>query len=63
MAAVLGGRLNARIYPDWAAEQERGVRAACTDPDAAVTVVLDDADVVGFVTVVVTPANPPVRST
>jgi ribosomal protein S18 acetylase RimI-like enzyme len=52
MAAVLGKHLNARIYPDWAAEQEAGVRAAFADPDMHVTVAIDGTDVLGFVAVV-----------
>lgn len=55
MAAVLGERLNARIYPDWAAEQEEGVRAACSDPAVEVTLAVDGVDgvdVLGFVAVV-----------
>ena len=57
MAAVLGERLNARIYPDWAAEQEAGVRAACTDPGVEVTVAVDGTEVLGFVAVVVSLAD------
>lgn len=53
MAAVLGERLNARIYPDWAAEQERDVRAACAEPDLTVTVAVEESDVLGFVAVVI----------
>lgn len=57
MAAVLGERLNARIYPDWAAGQERGVRAACADPDLAVTVAVERPDVLGFVAVIIDSAD------
>jgi hypothetical protein len=38
LAAVLGLRLNARVYPDWAASQASGVREACVDPEIEVTV-------------------------
>ena len=57
MAAVLGDRLDARIYPDRAAEQEHGVRAACADPDAAVSVAVDETGVLGFVGVIVDAAG------
>lgn len=57
MAAVLGERLNTRIYPDWAAEQERDVRAACADSQLEVTVAVDGADVLGFVAVLVDSAD------
>jgi ribosomal protein S18 acetylase RimI-like enzyme len=57
MAAVLGERLNARIYPDWAAEQEDGVRAACADPDTEVTVAVDGTGVLGFVAVLRRPGD------
>lgn len=57
MAAVLGERLNARIHPDWAAEQERGVRAACADADLAVTVAVEETDVLGFVAVIINSAD------
>jgi ribosomal protein S18 acetylase RimI-like enzyme len=53
MAAVLGDRLNARIYPDWAATQATDVRAACTDPAIQVSVAVDCETVVGFVAVFV----------
>lgn len=57
MAAVLGERLNARIYPDWAAEQADKVRDACTDPDLRTTVAIDGHDALGFVAVVIRPAE------
>ena len=53
MAAVLGERLNARIYPDWAASQAADVRAACTDPAMQVSVAVDGTTIVGFVAVFV----------
>jgi hypothetical protein len=56
LGVVLGEQLNARIYPDWAAEQNHGVRAACADPAVTVTVAVDETDVLGFV-----PALPLVR--
>jgi ribosomal protein S18 acetylase RimI-like enzyme len=49
MAAVLGSRLNARVYPDWAASQASGVREACVDPEIEVTVAVDGDKPVGFV--------------
>ena len=58
MAAVLGERLNARIYPDWAAEQAETVRAACADPELQVTVAVDgEHTVLGFVAVLLRPAD------
>ena len=57
MAAALGERLNARIYPDWAVEQEDGVRVACLDPNTEVTVAVDGAEVLGFVAVAIEPAD------
>jgi hypothetical protein len=63
MATVLGERLNARIYPDWAADQEEGVRAACNDPDVQVTVADDGHTILGFVAVIIDAARATGRST
>jgi ribosomal protein S18 acetylase RimI-like enzyme len=57
MAAVLDDGLDARVYPDWAAGQERGVRAVCADPELAVTVAVEGTDVLGFVAVVMDSAD------
>jgi len=51
MARVLGESVNALVYPDWAASQERDVRDACGDPDISVTVATDGDTIVGFVSV------------
>jgi ribosomal protein S18 acetylase RimI-like enzyme len=51
LAAVLGPRLNARVYPDWAASQASAVREACVDPEVDVTVAVDRDKPVGFVAV------------
>jgi ribosomal protein S18 acetylase RimI-like enzyme len=53
MAAVLGERLNALVYPEWAASQADDVRAACADPQTRVFVATDGEAVLGFVAVVI----------
>lgn len=51
-------RIAVGLYPDWAAEQADTVRGACADPDAQVTVAVDpDGDILGFVAVVLRPAD------
>lgn len=57
MAAVLGEGLNARIYPEWAAEQAEGIRSVCADSAASVTVAVDGESVLGFVAVLVRAAD------
>jgi ribosomal protein S18 acetylase RimI-like enzyme len=52
MAEVLGDRVNALVYPDWATSQEEDVRDACAEPETLVTVAVDDTAVLGFVSVV-----------
>lgn len=51
MADVLGEKINALVYSDWAASQEEDVREACADPDISVTVAIDGGVIVGFVSV------------
>lgn len=53
MAAVLGERLNSRVYPDWAAAQATDVREACADPRIHVTVAVDGEKPLGFVAVLI----------
>jgi ribosomal protein S18 acetylase RimI-like enzyme len=57
MADVLGERINALVYPDWAASQEEDVRDACGDSDTRVTVAVEGDVVVGFVSVRIYPTS------
>lgn len=51
MAAVLGARLNRRVYPDWASSQAKAVRDVCADPKMKVLVAADDEALLGFICV------------
>ena len=57
MAYVLGEKVNALVYPDWAASQEEDVRDACRDPEIRVTVATDGGVIVGFVSVRIYPSS------
>ncbi|MDT4911098.1 MAG: hypothetical protein QOC66_226 [Pseudonocardiales bacterium] len=48
MAAVLGARLNRRVYPDWAASQASEVRDACANPKVHVSIVAEGPTLLGF---------------
>jgi ribosomal protein S18 acetylase RimI-like enzyme len=53
MGAVLGARLNRRVYPDWAASQAADVRDACANPNVQVSVAAEGTTLLGFVSVVI----------
>lgn len=57
MATVLGEQVNARVYPDWNVSQAESVRRACTDPEVLTSVAAEGAEVLGFVCVVLRPAE------
>jgi ribosomal protein S18 acetylase RimI-like enzyme len=57
MAHVLGLSVNALVYPDWAASQERDVRDACSDPDTTITVAIEGGVILGFVSVKIDPSS------
>jgi ribosomal protein S18 acetylase RimI-like enzyme len=51
MAQVLGGPINAVVYPDWAAQQTGDVRAVCQDATADVWVAESGGRLAGFVAI------------
>jgi ribosomal protein S18 acetylase RimI-like enzyme len=57
MAEVLGRDINAHVYPDWRASQERDVRRACAEQIASVATT--DQAIVGFVTVLIEGSEKP----
>lgn len=55
--AVLGERLKARIYPDWAAERADSIRSVFGDSAIGVTVAVDGGAVLGFVALLIRPSD------
>ena len=55
MAQVLGGVINAMVYPDWAAQQAADVRAVCEDATAAAWIAESGGRPAGFVAIRIGP--------
>jgi ribosomal protein S18 acetylase RimI-like enzyme len=55
MAEVLGGAINALVYPDWAAQQADDVRAICQDATADVWIAESGGRPAGFVAIRIGP--------